>query len=89
MARKTGKDYLKDYKECLKKKDAIEARINKRIYDLLKQHNIDYNILPKITDKYRYIPLKYIPISDRINIIISIEKWLEEKEVYIQTEIKF
>ena len=99
MARKTAKDYRKEYNELNKQQNALEARIRKRLETLCKQHPdvktgsittakdlIEYNK----TDfaEYSRLVIRDTPIEECLTILESMEAELAKKDRYKQTRIE-
>jgi len=92
MARKTGKEYQKEFVDLLLKKEAFEANVKARLLDLCKNHPDaiinrigDTDIKAKSIDVPVYINgLETIAV---IAHIIKIEQWLADQQPIVQGKL--
>lgn len=70
MARKTAKDYRKEYNDLIKKQKALEARIKKRALEMCEAHpDVEFEYGIKSGELHRYPNLytnSYINAMDKI-----------------------
>lgn len=92
MARKTGKEYQKEFVDLLLKKEAFEANVKARLLDLCKNH--PDAIINRIGDtdikaKSINVPV-YINGLETIAVIahiIKIEQWLADQQPIVQGKL--
>ncbi len=92
MARKTGKEYHKEFISLLLEKEAFEARVKARLLDLCKQHpNAIINRIGDTDVKAESIGVPmYINGLETIAVIIyiiKIEQWLADQQPIIQGKL--
>ena len=90
MARKTAKDYRKEYNELTKQQNALEVRIRKRLETLCNQHpDVKTGSITTAKDLIEYNNhVQRFDVEAVINYIEKIETELAKKQVYKQTTIE-
>jgi len=90
MARKTAKDYRKEYNELNKQLNALEARIKERALKLCAKY--PDVMVGKITDakyfaEYHNEQPASLRIENYLHAIEAIEAELAKRDVYVQTKM--
>lgn len=88
--RKTGNDYLKEYKTLTNKQKRFEAEVNDRLMFLAEKYpqlkvNLGGNEV--LISHYVGKIIEVFKIEERIKLIIAIEKWCEQQNTYKQLSL--
>jgi hypothetical protein len=87
MARKTGKEYRKEFNELNKQQNALEARIRKRLETLCKQHpEVKTGQITTAEDLAEH--LDKLSVDGALMYIERIESELAKRQSYKQTRIQ-